>query len=54
MTDVLTCHKCGKTQAEPELHVLPDGWERSMGDDYCDECMSVVKDALACLERRKT
>lgn len=45
--DKVICDRCGKTETAPELHVLPDGWERHVGDDYCNECMSVINLLLA-------
>jgi len=49
------CDKCGKEQTAPHLHTVPPGWERIMGNDYCDECMAVINEALARLDnRRKT
>jgi hypothetical protein len=48
------CAKCGKEAEMPDIHVLPDGWERSMGDDYCGECMTPMLAALAILSSKES
>ena len=35
----ITCDKCHRQADMVGVHVLPDGWERFDGDDFCAECM---------------
>jgi len=40
------CEKCGKVEEVNGPHMLPLGWERLGGDDFCEECMNPINDAL--------
>jgi len=43
---IATCCKCGKQAEIPDIHTLPQDWERSEGDDFCDDCMAEVMAGL--------
>lgn len=50
----IQCDRCGKTATMQDIHVLPDGWEQSMGDNFCDDCMTeIIKRLSKSTMRRK-
>ena len=46
--DTAHCDGCGKEMPTPDIHVLPDGWERDgYGNDICSECTAEINEALS-------
>lgn len=46
------CDRCGRQGVMPDVHTLPDGWDRMTGVDYCSVCVTEIEAALAKWSRR--